>query len=52
MLVIELFVGLLKREALPGNFQLHYICKDPMIAHLSFVDNLIAFLNGDRLIVE
>lgn len=52
VLVMELFVDLLKNEVLEGNFKLNYRCKDPMITHLSFVYDLIAFLNGDRHIVE
>lgn len=30
-----------------GEFKLHYRCEDPLITHLFFIDDLIAFMGGD-----
>lgn len=52
VLVVELFSDLLRKEVKMGNYKLYHKGKDPVITHLFFADDLIAFLNGDRAIVE
>lgn len=42
VLVIDLFSELMGQEVDRGNFKLHHRCKDPIITHLSFADDLFA----------
>lgn len=52
LLFIELFFDLLRKEVEIRNFKLHHQRKDPFITHLSFIDDLIAFLNGEKHTIE
>lgn len=47
VLVMEVFNVLLVTEAAKGRFLLHPRCKNPMITHLSFADDLLVFMKGD-----
>lgn len=33
-------------------FLLHHRCKDPIITHLTFADDLIAFMNRDGVLLS
>lgn len=47
VLVMELLIDSMLAHVKEGKFHLHYICKNPMMTHLAFADDVIAFLKGD-----
>lgn len=47
VMVMEILHELLKKKVQDGHYKLHYRCKDPIITHLGFADDLIAFFHGD-----
>lgn len=47
VLLMELFNQIMMKSVRPGKCLLHHKCSDPQITHLSFADDLIAFMHGD-----
>lgn len=47
-LVMDLLLDMFRKKVLCNNFLLYHKCKDTIITHLAFADDLIDFLNGDR----
>lgn len=43
---MELCLKIMLKSVRYGNFRLYYKCEDPEITHLSFADDLIAFMAG------
>lgn len=48
VLVIDMFSDIIKNAVDGGDISLHQRCADPVITHLSFADDLIAFFYGDE----
>lgn len=47
VLVMDLFSQIMARAVHDGDYKLHHRCKNPVITHISFTDDLIAFMNKD-----
>lgn len=47
VLVMDLFTDIIRRAVNNGEIRLHYRCTEPVITHLFFTDDLIAFFNWD-----
>lgn len=49
VIVMDLLVDIIDRAVMEGDIKLHHRCKDPVIIHLSFADDLIGFLMEMRI---
>lgn len=47
-----LFLDIIRRATKSVEIALHHMCIDPVITHLSFTDDLMAFYNGDATSIE
>lgn len=49
VMVMELLSDLMKRKVMEGKYMLHSRCNKPVITHLAFADDLMAFMKGDTI---
>jgi len=51
-MVMEMLAQLLEQKVRDGSLSLHYRCNNPVVTHLCFADDLIAFMQVDLNLLE